>query len=64
MQAKLSSQTWAGALRFVPLIQATILLFSIITLGLAATYGKQLAEAPLDSYYIAFPEGAIRRSNS
>lgn len=67
MQPSHSSQTWAGALRLAPLIVATILLFSIITLGLATAYGKQMAHAPLDPYKTLYPSAypyAHRWSNA
>ncbi len=55
MQPTHSSRTWTGALQLVPLIVATILLFSIITLGLSTAYGKQMAHAPLNPYQTEHP---------
>ena len=55
MYTKHTSQTWTGVLRLTPFIVASILIFSIVALGLGAAYGTKLANAPLDSYKLAHP---------
>ncbi len=48
-------QTWTGGLRLAPFVIATILVFSIVALGLGAGYGAKLAKAPLDSFKLEYP---------
>ena len=55
MTPKQDTQAWTGGLRIIPFVVATILMFSIVALGLGAGYGTQLAKAPLDSYQLAYP---------
>jgi len=55
MTPKSTPQVWVGALRFVPFLVASILIISIITLGLSAAHGVHLAAAPLDSWKHAHP---------
>ena len=43
-----SNQASLGIMRTIPILAATILLLSIVLLGISASYGKQLANAPLD----------------
>lgn len=63
MFSKRNHEVWVGALRVVAAIVAAILCLSIITLGLSAAYGTQLASGPLDEYDIAH-RGAHRWSNA
>jgi len=55
MTPKQNPQTWTGGVRFIPFVVATILISSIVALGLGAAYGTKLAKAPLDSYKLAHP---------